>query len=42
MFCIESKIVHVGAGKIIMFYVKFKDFCFTSNDEGDYAIGVKF
>ncbi len=42
MFCIERKIVHVGAEKIITLYylqvyVKFEDFSFTSNDAEDYA-----
>ncbi len=42
MFCIESKIVHVGAEKIITLYkwqvyVKFEEFCFTSDDAEDYA-----
>jgi hypothetical protein len=42
MFCIESKIVHVRAENIIMLYewkvyVKFEDFCFTSDDAEDYA-----
>jgi hypothetical protein len=39
---IESKIVHVRAENIIMLYewkvyVKFEDFCFTSDDAEDYA-----
>jgi hypothetical protein len=42
MFCIERKVVHVGAEKIIMLYfyqfsVKFKDFSFTFNDAEDYC-----
>ncbi len=45
MFCVESKIVYVGAEKIITLYkkqvyVKFEDFCFTSNDAEDYASGA--
>jgi hypothetical protein len=44
MFCIERKVVHVGAQKIITLYlyqvsVKFKDFSFTFNDAQDYARG---
>ncbi len=42
MFCIERKVVHVGAEKIIPLYLyqvsdKFKDFSFTFNDAEDYA-----
>ncbi len=44
MFCIERKVVHVGAEKIITLYlyqvsVKFEDFSFTFNDAEDYACG---
>jgi hypothetical protein len=44
MFCIERKVVHVGAEKIITLYlyrvsVKFQDFSFTFNDAEDYARG---
>ncbi len=44
IFCIESKIVHDGAEKIITLYylqvyIKFEDFCFTSNDAEHYASG---
>jgi hypothetical protein len=44
MFCIERKVVHVGAEKIITLYlyqvsVKFEDFSFTFNDAEDYARG---
>jgi hypothetical protein len=42
MFRIESKIVHVGAEKIITLYkkhvyVQLEDFCFTFIDAEDYA-----
>jgi hypothetical protein len=42
MFRIQSKIVHVGAEKIITLYkkqvyVKLEDFCFTFIDAEDYA-----
>ena len=42
MVCIERKIVHFGAEKIITFYlqqvyVKFEDFSFTFNYAEDYA-----
>jgi hypothetical protein len=42
MFCIECKVVHVGAEKTITLYlyqvsVKFEDFSFTFNDAEDYA-----
>jgi hypothetical protein len=44
MFCIERKVVHVGAEKISTLYfyqvsVKFEDFSFTVNDAEDYARG---
>jgi hypothetical protein len=44
MFCIERKVAHVGAEKIITLYlyqvsVKFEDFSFTFNDAEDYARG---
>ncbi len=44
MLCIERKVVHVGAEKIITLYlyqvsVKFADFSFTFNDAEDYARG---
>ncbi len=44
MFCIERKVVHVRAEKIITLYfyqvsVKFEDFSFTFNDVEDYARG---
>jgi hypothetical protein len=44
MFCIERKVVHVGAEKIITLYlyqvsVKFEDFSFTFNYAEDYARG---
>jgi hypothetical protein len=44
MFCIERKVVHVGAEKSLRFiYIKFpsnlKIFSFTFNDEEDYARG---
>jgi hypothetical protein len=44
MFCIERKVVHVVAEKIITLYlyqvsVKFEDFSFTFNDVEDYARG---
>ncbi len=44
MFCIERKVVHVGAEKIITLYlykvsVKFQDFSLTFNDAEDYARG---
>ena len=44
MFCIELKVVHVGAKKIVTLYlyqvsVKFEDFSFTFNDAEDYARG---
>jgi hypothetical protein len=44
MFCIERKVVHVGAEKIITLYlyqvyVKFEEFSFTFNDAEDYARG---
>jgi hypothetical protein len=40
MSCIERKVVHVGAEKIITLYlyqVTFEDFSFTFNDAEDYA-----
>jgi hypothetical protein len=44
MSCIERKVVHVGAEKIIMLYlyqvsVTFEDFSFSFNDAEDYARG---
>jgi hypothetical protein len=44
MFCIERKVVHVGAEKIITLYlyqvsVKFEDFNFTFYDAEHYARG---
>jgi hypothetical protein len=44
MFCIECKVVHVGAEKIVTLYlyqvsVKFEDFSFTFIDAEDYARG---
>jgi hypothetical protein len=44
MLCIERKVVHSGAEKIITLYlyqvsVKFEDFSFTFNDAEDYARG---
>ncbi len=46
MFCIERKVVHVGAKKIITLYlyqvsVKFEDFSFTCND-AKITLEVKF
>jgi hypothetical protein len=42
MFCIERKVVHVGAEKIITLYlyqvfIKFEEFSFTFIDAEDYA-----
>jgi hypothetical protein len=44
MFCIERKVVHVSAEKIITLYfyqvsVKFEDFSFTFNNAEVYARG---
>ncbi len=44
MFCIERKVVHIGAEIIITLYLyqvsdKFEDFSFTFNDAEDYASG---